>query len=106
VKDFGIDPSYFKRMKNSTTNRRADIAPQAATTTTMYESPEPDRTVTQSPDLPQQRSSGEEHPEHGQVQEARLNRSRERMPRNWREAARADLPVVLMSHTVRIRTRG
>lgn len=79
---------------------------QAATTTTKYESPEPEGTVSQSADVPQHRSSGEEYPEHGQVQEARLNRAREQMPRNWREAAMADEPVVTMSHTIRIRTKG
>ena len=50
----------------------------AATTTTKYESPE-----------------------HGQIQEARPSHLR----RNWREAAMADLPVVIMSKTIRFGTR-
>lgn len=73
---------------------------QATTTTPTHDSREPEETVSQSADLPQQRPSGEERSEHDQIQEARLNRLR----RNWREAAMADLPVVIMSHTIRIRT--
>ena len=81
--------------------KTAAFVKQAATTTTEYESPEPEAKVTQSADLPQQRPSGEEHAEHDQIQEARLNRAR----RNWREAAMGDVPVVIMSKTVRIRTK-
>lgn len=69
---------------------------------TVCESPEPEATVTQSADLPQQRPSGEEQTDHGQIQEARLNRLR----RNWQEAAMADLPVEVVSKTIRFKTKG
>lgn len=105
--EIAILPSYFKRMEKLINKmlRTASLT-QAATTTTTHESPEPEAKVTQSPDLPQHRSSGEERPEDHQVAEARLNRVRQQAPRNWREAAMADLPVVIMSHTIRIRTKG
>jgi hypothetical protein len=93
--NFKGEESTMKIIKSTALN-------YAATTNTEYDPSEPEAIVTQSPDMPQRRSSGDEHPEHRQIQEGRLNRLR----RNWREAAMADVPVVIMSKTIRFRTKG